>query len=139
MCDLQTVAQVTVDKGIYMTIKTEKELGKALKDDLDTIIIEGDLVKKVIRIKATGKIAWAIAIGAIGVSVAAVLATPVTGGASNAVHFVTAPAAVTVLGGAAVTAAIAIAVAGGSVTVLNKLRKYKIEEQSKDCLILKRK
>ena len=94
-------------------------------------------MKKVIRIKATGKIAWAIAIGAIGVSVAAVLATPVTGGASNAVHFVTAPAAVTVLGGAAVTAAIAIAVAG--VTVLNKLRKYKIEEQSKDCLILKRK
>ena len=76
-----------------MKIRAEKELGEALKNDQDRIEIEGDLAKKVIRIKATGKIAWAIAAGAIAVAVIAVLATPATGGASNAAHLMAVPAA----------------------------------------------
>ena len=36
-----------------MKIKTEKELGEALKNDQDRIEIEGDLSRKVIKIKAT--------------------------------------------------------------------------------------
>ena len=36
-----------------MKIRAEKELGEALKNDQDRIEIEGDLAKKVIRIKAT--------------------------------------------------------------------------------------
>lgn len=36
----------------------EKELGKALKEEQDEIIIESDLVNKVFKIKATGKAAW---------------------------------------------------------------------------------
>ena len=49
---------------------TSKELGKAIKEEKDTIIIgRRALAKKVVRIKATGKVAWGIAFGAIGVSV----------------------------------------------------------------------
>lgn len=41
------------------TVKTSKELGEAIKSNEDYIYVEGDLKNKVIRIKATGKIAWA--------------------------------------------------------------------------------
>lgn len=121
-----------------VTARTPEELGKSVIEKQDTIIIEGDLINKVLRIKATGKVAWAVAIGAIGVSVAAALATPATGGTSNVAHFVTVPVAAGTLGTAATTA-VAIAVSAGGVGALNKLRKYQIVEQSADRLILKRK
>ena len=55
-----------------MAIINEKDLSEALKNDKDTIEIEGDLADKVIRIKATGSVAWAIAIGSIAVGLAAI-------------------------------------------------------------------
>ena len=53
-----------------MAINNEKDLGKAINDNQPYIEIEGDLVNKVMRIKATGKAAWIIAIGAVTVAVA---------------------------------------------------------------------
>lgn len=64
-------------------MRTEKELGEALKREEDTITIEGDLVKKVIKIHGTGKPAWGLAIGAIGVAVVSVVATVATAGTST--------------------------------------------------------
>ncbi|WP_332405986.1 hypothetical protein, partial [Vibrio metschnikovii] len=43
-----------------MTISNEADLGEALKREQDTIEIEGDLKNKVLKIKATGKVAWAV-------------------------------------------------------------------------------
>lgn len=43
-----------------MSITTEKELGEALKNRQDTLEIEGDLKTKVLRIKATGRVAWGL-------------------------------------------------------------------------------
>ena len=63
-------------------VTTEKELADAIKDNEDTITIEGDLAKKTLRIKATGKVAWVIAFEAIGVAVYSVMLTIGTGGAS---------------------------------------------------------
>ncbi|EJD6111621.1 hypothetical protein ACX7S9_002504 [Morganella morganii] len=126
-----------------MNITTEKELAQALKNNEDSITIEGDLARKTVRIKATGSIAWIIAIGAIGVAVAAVLATAGTGGVatpiSGAVGFSAAGAAVGVLGTSATYSAIAIAVAAGGIGVLNKLRRYKIVDKSNDIVVLRRK
>ena len=110
-----------------VSVNDSKGLGKALKDNEGEIIIEGDLKNKVLRIKATGKVAWAIAIGAIGFAVAAAIAAPATGGTSGIAASLVAPAAVPVLGGATTTA-IGIAVTAGGVGALNKLRKYKIVE-----------
>jgi len=121
-----------------MSIKDEKELGKALKEDRDEIIIEGDLKNNVIRIKAIGKVAWAIAIAAIAVAVGSVLAAPLTGGLSTTANFITAPVAVSVLGVPAAGAAISIAVAGGGVKILDKLRDYKIVEKNGNSVILKK-
>lgn len=44
-----------------MAISNEKDLGEAVNNEQDTIEIEGDLGKKVLRIKATGKVAWLVA------------------------------------------------------------------------------
>ena len=121
-----------------MAIFSEKDLGDALNGEQNTIEIEGDLAAKVIRIKATGTVAWAIAIGAIGFAFYSVMAAPATGGGSVVPAGVTATAAVSVLGVSATYSAIAIAVAAGSVGVLNKLRKYKIVEKTEGRVVIVR-
>lgn len=117
-------------------VRTEKELGEALKRGDDKIEIEGNLVNKTVRIRATGKLAWFVAIGALGIAVVSFFGT---GGVGGVVSAGVAPAAVGVLGGAATYSAIAIAVAAGGVGALNSLRNYKEVSRSKDKLVLKRK
>lgn len=119
-----------------MKITTEKDLGKALKEEQERIEIEGDLCKKVIKIKATGKVAWAVAIGAITVSVVALTATPLTAGSSNVTHFLTTPVAVAALGVPTAASAIAIAVAAGGIGALNKLRSYSLKKNSDGSITL---
>ena len=133
-----------------VVVKTPKELGQAIKNEQSTIVIEGDLTQKVIRIKATGKVAWGVAIGAVGIAVYCTLATPAAtvasapvAGAGGAITFTGAAAATataaTVLGISA-PIAIAIAVAAGGVGALTSLRdKYKIEKINKNKAILHRK
>ncbi len=118
-----------------MAINNEKDLGEALKDKQDTIEIEGDLRKKVLRIKATGKVAWAIAIGAIALAVAIVIGT---GGAGAPAGGIVGVGAVSVLGLPAAISAVTIAVAAGNVRVLRSLREYEIESNSGSKLVLKK-
>jgi len=123
-----------------MSIRNEKELGEALKEEPDSIEIEGDLARKVIRIKATGKVAWAVAIAAIGLAVVAVLTSPATGGAHGVIAVgVTAPVAVSILGLSATTAAVSIAVAAGGVGALKTLRSYKLQKLGNDHILLSKK
>lgn len=124
-----------------MAVKNEKDLGDAVKNGQDTIEIEGDLGKKVLRIKATGKVAWVVAFGAIGVAVAGTMypvPEPTTQVTSKAFAFTAAGGAISILGVGATTAAISIAVAAGSVGVLNSLRKYKVVSTSNNRVVLKR-
>jgi len=120
-----------------MTVRTEEELAEAIKNDEETIEIEGDFKNKVLKIKATGKAAWIIAIGAVGVAVAGIMLAPASGGTSTAVSALAAPAAVGIWGTAATLSAISIAIAAGGVGVLNKLRKYNIIENTDEKLVLK--
>lgn len=108
-------------------VKTEKELAKAVKNNEIEITVEGDLAKKVVRIKAVGDVAWLVAAGAIAVAITSVLTAPTTAGISAAVGAPAMAATVATLGGVSVTtAAVAIAVAGGGEACLNKLREYDI-------------
>lgn len=123
-----------------MIVRTEKELGTALKAEAEEIVVEGEsLVKKVLRIKKTGKLAWGLCIGALGVAVGAAMATPAAPILPVVVTAVAGPVVISTLGMSVTTAAITIAVAGGGVIVLNKLRKYRIAEQTQERLVLKRK
>lgn len=122
---------------------TEKELGEALKKGQDTIEVEGDLARKVFKIKATGNVAWGICIAciAVAVTVAVVIigsggtAAPVTGPAAA----ITLGAASSVLGLPTAITATGIAIAGGGVAVLKKLRKYRLKKISDTKIILHKK
>lgn len=134
-----------------MAITTAKELGQAIKEEKDTIEIEGDLVRRVIKIKATGKVAWGVCIGALGVAITLVLTQPATtaidistlGTSALVKSFVATSSgvvAVSTLGSvSAVSTAIGIGVAGGGVAALNKLRGYRLEKKGNNKIILYRK
>ena len=139
---------------------TIEEIIKALNGKEDCIIIEGDKANDVYRIIATGNVAWAIAIGAIGLSAALIFITVGSGGtaapvtvpvevASKMFIFI-APAAVATIGWSATSTVIAICFAAGGVAagkaILNSVRNnYKIAEKVENSdgkvtkLVLKRK
>ena len=117
-----------------------KDLVNAILNGEIEFEIVGPLKEVVIRIKAKGAVAWGVAIGAIGIAVVAVLASPATGGVSGVVGGTAAFAATAALGGTSIaTAAFGIAVAGGGDSVLNKLREYDIKEQGTEHVILRKK
>lgn len=124
---------------------TLDEVVRAVDNKEDCIIIEGDKANDVYRIIATGNVAWAIAIGAIGLSAALIFITVGSGGAAAPVTVpvevaskaIIAPAAIATLGLSATSTAIAICFAAGGVAagkaILNSVRNnYKITEKVED-------
>jgi hypothetical protein len=106
-------------------ITSEEELAKALKQEEDTIEITGDLTKKIIKIKATGKIAWAIALAAIAIAIPIAIicisSTPATGPVGIASTLVALPVlapAVATLGAGTAFSAVFIAISGKSIDTL---------------------
>ena len=92
-------------------VTTEDELAKAVERGDSTIIIEGDLKQKVIRIKATGRVAWVVAFAAILLAAGAAWAMLPSGGTSGAVSLVTGGAAVAVLGAGSAMCAVRLVIA----------------------------
>lgn len=131
-------------------VRTSKELGQAIKEEKDTIEIYGDLATKVIRIKATGKVAWGVAAAALGIGVfliihtpQATIATAPVGGTGGPISFtggaVSTGAAGAILGPATITA-LSVAVTAGGVGALTTLRnKYKIANKSNHHVTLQKK
>ena len=115
-------------------VHTEAELGKAIKDGEDYIEVEGNLKDKVIRIKATGRVAWLIAFGVIAAAVAFALST---GGAGAPASLIAGSVPATILGLPAATACVSIAVAAGGVGALNKLRSYTLKKDNGKVILIK--
>ncbi len=133
---------MTRDK-MDITAKTPEDLGKAIKINPDQIEISGDMKKKIIRIKKTGKFLWFFALGAISVGVFVYAASsgkrPLT---LPGPAFALAPAvAASILGIGAALAAVSMSVAGDGLEVLSRLRKryVLVERKGKTWLIKDRK
>jgi len=125
---------------------TEKEFANAVKNNEDTIIVEGDLVKGIVRIKAIGKVAWGVCAASLAVAITICITTiPTLIAAPPAVtlQFVASiPAAAVAAAtlGTAVVPAVLIGVSAGGIGVLTNLRdKYKIVDKTDKRLTLKRK
>lgn len=131
-----------------------KGLGKSIKSGENTIIVEGNLAKKVIIIKATGPVAWGVCAAALAVAIAIIISTPeqaevaaVTGGATavpsavfSVVGETAAGAVATATLGTSAVPAIIIGVAAGGVGALTTLRdKYKIVEKTGSYIKLQKK
>jgi hypothetical protein len=76
-------------------VNTISDLAKAIVDKESEIVIEGDLSKGIVKIKATGDVAWVVAIGAIGIAAALVIGS---GGSAAVIAATTATAAIAVIG-----------------------------------------
>ena len=132
-----------------MEVKNAKELGQAIKDGKDVIELEADLAKKVIKIKATGNVAWGVAASALAVaittSIISITTAPIdvaTLGTTSAFKALVgtssfATAATTL--GSATSTALSIGIAGGGIGALNKLRNYRIENKNNGKIILHKK
>ena len=118
--------------GMETRVKTQEELDEAMQSHQDSIIIEGDLAQKDIRIKATGKTAWIIAIGALLV---AILALSFSFYSAKMTTFAVG------IGAEGVSAqndsifnlsiyALLIAILAGIIGVLNRFKRYKIQKIS---------
>lgn len=116
------------------TVRTEKELANAIKSGEDMIIIEGDLANKTLKLKATGSVAWGIALAAIVVAVGMMMT-----GVGLPAAMASAVGATAILGSSVTAAAISIAMAAGGSAILDALRDdYKIVEKSSNRVVLKR-
>ena len=118
-------------------------MGRKVNNGEDEITIEGDLAKKTIRIKATGKVAWAIAFGAIGVALVVAIGGAGAGPAApalEAIAITSAGGAVAVIGLPATVAALSMAFAVKNKKELNSLRDdYIIVSKTNNRVVLKRK
>lgn len=121
----------------------ERDLGRKIKEGQDYIEVEGDLANKVIRIKATGKVAWGVCAAGLTVAIGALIVTLTSAGTSAPVtvptSFVGLGTSAAVLGAGTASSAAMIGAAGGGIATLNKLRKYRIEKISEDKIILHKK
>ncbi|MBD5504747.1 MAG: hypothetical protein HDR09_13710 [Lachnospiraceae bacterium] len=131
------------------TVKNAMELGKAIDRNDNTIEIDGKFAGQIIKIKATGNVAWLVAGGAITVAIVAILAmspTVATGpiaGAGLVAESVALGAggagAVGILGVSTTVTAISIGVGAKSRSAVNKLRNNYDMKKSGNKLILTRK
>lgn len=122
-----------------MAITDEKELRDALQAGTDSIEIEGNLKDKVVRIKASGKVAWVIALGAIAVAVIVALSHTLANISNANKVLMESPALAPHLGLSIVWILLGIAVVAIIVAMLNKFRGYKLEKVSSERIILRKK
>lgn len=132
-----------------MKINDDRDLGKAIRRNESRIEIEGDLAKKVLRIKSSGPIAWATLIACVALAIPLVIATVGTGGT---ISLATVPAIsslmaapIATIGAGATISAINIAIGGAlavggiasakaGIETLQLLKKYKV--QKKDTIVI---
>jgi hypothetical protein len=127
-----------------MAVTDAKDLGKRMKNDDDYLELEGDLARKVLKIKAKGKVAIGAAVAIVAGILAAVVITAGSGGTSIPL---TAPigaaeyaALIPIVGSLDLaTVIVAIAIGGGNAAILHKLFDYDITKIDDDHIILKKK
>lgn len=107
-----------------MHVQNEQELGNAVKQEESYIELEGKLASHVKKLMKLNMALWVFSLTALSVAVFALMQMPATTGMSGIVSIVAGTSAASILGIDTVVAAVSIAVAGGGISVLEKLRKY---------------
>lgn len=119
-----------------MTVNDGKDLGDAVRREEPYIELEGELaaqVKKLVRLNAA---LWAFCLTALSVAVVAAMQMPVTAGLSGIASLAAGTSASAVIGVDAAATAATIAIAGGGIGTLNRLRRYRLEERKNGKVIL---
>ncbi|MGI0439916.1 hypothetical protein ACRE1S_05235 [Helicobacter himalayensis] len=130
------------NKAIQGAVSDEAGLKEAIASNQSSIEIEGNLAQKVVRIKATGAVAWVIAVGAVVAIIALMVRTYFISPATSGV-FVAIPVDSSAQVDSSVLIALGIlalvAVSAIVIAVFNKLRKYRVEKLSDSRVRLEKK
>lgn len=121
-----------------MYVKDEEELGKALKNNEETIEMKGNLARRICRIWNMDKLLWCLCLACLTVAVAALIASPAIGGIPAVAGFVSGTPAAAILGVPVAESAVLIAISGGSVRVLKQLRGYRMKRFDESHIVLYR-
>lgn len=119
-----------------MYVENEHDLGEELNKGADHIRIEGDLAAKVRKMMKLNTILWSFCLASLSVTVIAVMHMPATAGTSGVVGIVAGTSAAAILGPELAVAAATIAVAGGGIHALRRLRRYRLEQTRNGSIIL---
>ncbi|MDR1770512.1 MAG: hypothetical protein LBS02_07740 [Hungatella sp.] len=121
-----------------MTANNEKELGNAIRNDENTIEVKGDLARMIVRMRSMNLVLWCICLSLLALMVTAVLAAPGTLGMSGAAAMLAGTPVAGMMGTTTTISSVMIAVAGGGVGALNKIRDYRMEQITRTHIILHR-
>lgn len=126
-------------------ITNPTELGREIKGGANEIAITGDLAQRVVSIKATGDVAWAIAFGSIAIAATALIIelrgpkNPQALLCENAVTLTGGAVATALLGLSTTVDATRICVGAGNPAALKILRnEYRIKDQQFGLVLLTR-
>lgn len=106
-----------------MYVHDENEFGEALRDGKEIIEIDGGLASKIKKLYKVNLALWSFCLMCLAVTVIALIQVPITGGVSGVVALVTGTPAAVILGTEAAATAVMIAVTGGGINILHRLRK----------------
>ena len=120
-----------------VTVEDSDGLGKAMKQGEDTIEVKGALAGHISRMWGMDRVLWKICLILLATVVLLVLALPA--GSPVMMQAVAASPAAGILGTKTAAAAVRIAVAGGGISILGKLKDYRLKEMNERHIILHRK
>ncbi|MEY8356755.1 hypothetical protein AALB39_25860 [Lachnospiraceae bacterium 54-53] len=115
-----------------MCVRNEEEFGEAVRDGKEKVVLEGDLADKVKKLYKINLALWNFCLICLAVTIIALMQVPITGGTSGVVSLVVGTPVAAIVGTEIAVSAVMIAVAGGGVQVLYKLRRDYRMETGKD-------
>lgn len=117
----------------------EKELAKALRIDEPVIELRNGLAHKTRKLLAIGFTLWCVCMSLLAVTVVSLLMMPAAPGPFAIASLVAGTPAAGIMGTSTATTAIMIALAGGGVGTLHKIRRYHLIDCDENHIILRRK
>lgn len=119
-----------------MRVQNEQELGNAVKQEESCIELKGKLASHVKKLMKLNMALWVFSLTALSIAVLATIQAPATAGVSGIISIVAGTSTASILGMDTVIVAVSIAVAGGGIRILQKLRKYHLTYRENGKIIL---
>lgn len=122
-----------------MKVNDEKGLGEAIRKNERTIDIHGSIAPRIKRLHDLDRVLYCMCLMCLAIAVVALMQMPATGGGMLPLSFVTGTPAAAILGVPTAKTAALVAVSGGGISTLKRLRRYKLRHISREHVILYKK
>lgn len=122
-----------------MKVNDEKGLGEAIRKNEKTIDIHGSIAPRIKRLHDLDKVLYCMCLMCLAVAVVALMQIPALGGGMLPLSFVSGSPAAAILGVPTAKTTVLVAVSGGGISTLKRLRKYKLRQISREHVILHKK